>query len=135
MNEHVTGRCLCGEVTFTVATDFQQFYLCHCQQCRQITGAPYAANLLTKPDSITWLSGESLLRRYDYPGRSFSKVFCSQCGSGLPFITQSGKTLIVPAGSLNEQPKMQPSNNIFWEEHLDWVETSHEAKKCQHYPE
>lgn len=135
MNKRLTGNCLCGDVSFTVSADFSQFYLCHCKQCRQITGSPYAANLLTTPEKLTWVSGEKLLQRYDYPGRAFSKVFCSKCGSSLPFVTQSGQTLIVPAGCLDEQPDMTPDNNIFWDEHVAWVESSHGAPKCRQFPD
>ncbi|MDF2503046.1 GFA family protein [Clostridium sp.] len=28
------GSCLCGEVTFEIEGDFENFFLCHCERCR-----------------------------------------------------------------------------------------------------
>ena len=45
------------------------------------------------------------MKRFDYPGdRLFTKVFCSECGSGLPFLNKTGKKLFIPAGSLDSEP-------------------------------
>jgi len=46
---HVSGSCLCGQVTFESKDDFQQFHLCHCIQCQKATGSAHAANLFTAP--------------------------------------------------------------------------------------
>lgn len=42
-----SGSCLCGEVTFEIEGDFEDFYLCHCERCRKDTGSAHAANLFS----------------------------------------------------------------------------------------
>jgi hypothetical protein len=38
MNQHLlTGSCLCQRVQYSVAAELQEFYLCHCEQCRKVT--------------------------------------------------------------------------------------------------
>jgi len=37
-----TGRCLCGEVSFT-AKDLSDIWYCHCKQCQHLTGLYIAA--------------------------------------------------------------------------------------------
>lgn len=130
----ITGGCLCGAVTYEVKNDFNRFYLCHCQQCRKITGSAHAANLFTRPDAIKWTGGDSHKKQFSYPERDFSVVFCTECGSGLPFVTKNGKALIVPAGSLDAAPNIQPNDNIFWAERATWYDKGKQAHKCAGFP-
>jgi hypothetical protein len=130
----ITGSCLCGAVTFEMNDEFQEFHLCHCKQCQKISGSSNVANIFTAADNISWTQGEDLIKRYDHPGRGFTTAFCTECGSGLPFVTQSGKILIVPAGSLDEEPSITPNDNIFWHERMSWLEESREAKTFEGFP-
>ncbi|MCL6417677.1 GFA family protein [Aestuariirhabdus sp. Z084] len=118
----VTGACLCGAVTFELKKEFQQFHLCHCKQCQKISGSAHVSNLFTRPENICWLTGVDQVKRFDVPGRSISNVFCQDCGSSVPYVSASGKALIVPAGSLNEAPDMTPQDNIFWAERAEWYD-------------
>ena len=136
MNEATyKGSCLCESVIYEITSEPQQFYLCHCEQCRKITGSAFASNILTKTAEIVWLSGSDKIRRYDHPTRDFTKVFCAECGSGLPFVTKSKKRVIIPAGSLNSETVILPSNNIFWGDKSGWIETGLKAKHCEDFPE
>lgn len=118
--EMIQGRCLCGDITFEVEDDFTEFYFCHCQQCRLLSGSAHVSNLFTRTNNIRWLSGESRLKRFDVPDRQFTNVFCDNCGSNMPFESKSGKALIVPAGSLLSEPSLKPQKHIFTEEQTQW---------------
>ncbi|MCB1759737.1 MAG: GFA family protein [Gammaproteobacteria bacterium] len=131
----LTGSCLCGSVKYRVNTVVHKFYFCHCEQCRKITGSAFASNILTEPSEINWLSGSKKIKRFDYPGeKSYTKVFCSECGSGLPFLNERGTTLIVPAGSLDGDCGLIPDNNIFWSDKAAWYEEGISAEKCDEFP-
>lgn len=105
-----------------VEDSFTKLVICHCTQCQQITGTSHASNLLTDLDNILWLKGEDQLIRYDDPKRDFTKVFCSKCGSGLPFINKSRTHLIVPAGSLKQEPSIGTRVDIFCSEQPSWYQ-------------
>jgi hypothetical protein len=60
------------------------------------------------------------VKQFDFPGRDFTLVFCTECGADLPFVTKNGKALIVPAGSLDAEPNITPNDNIFWAERASW---------------
>ncbi|WP_417594068.1 GFA family protein [Oceanospirillum sp.] len=134
MNQMMSGSCCCGDVEFTLKDDFRNFFFCHCEQCRKLTGTAHASNLFTAPDNITWIKGENKIRRYDHPERSFSKAFCENCASGLPYISQSGKSLIVPAGSLNGEPSITPDAQIFCSEQPEWYKNGLQVTKVPHFP-
>jgi hypothetical protein len=90
--------------------------------------------LFTSTSNIEWIKGEDKIKRYDHPTRSFSKAFCIDCGSGLPFQTQSGKFLIVPAGSLNEEPSKSLDAQIFCAEKTEWHKAGLQAVKMEGFP-
>lgn len=133
-NSKIHGSCLCGEVTFECSNQFVQFHLCHCTQCQKATGSAHVSNLFTAISDITWLTGMHLLKRYDVPNRAITSAFCSNCGSPLPYISGTGKSLVVPAGSLNGVPNITPSDNIFWEERASWYEAGIQSKKYPSFP-
>lgn len=131
----LAGSCLCGAVEYLVKTEVKKFYFCHCEQCRKITGSSFASNILAKPSEITWISGSKIIKRFDYPGaKTYTKVFCSSCGSGLPFLNQSGNTLFIPADSLDSSIGIKPDNNIFWGDKASWYEEGVSATKCSEFP-
>ena len=132
----LSGSCLCGKVKYSVVTDIKDFYFCHCEQCRKITGSAFAANILTSPATVNWVSGFEMVKRFDYPGeRIFTKVFCTHCGSGLPFLNKKGDALIIPAGSLDYYPNIKPNENIFWADRASWYEAGIAAPKCAEFAE
>ncbi|MEO2268305.1 GFA family protein [Pseudoalteromonas pernae] len=134
MSKHITGGCCCGDVTFKVEDDFKMFFFCHCEQCRKLTGSAHASNLFTAPNNIEWTKGQEKTKRYEHPTRAFARVFCTNCGSGLPFLTQNGKFLIVPAGSLDEEPTKSPDAQIFCDEQTHWHQSGLAANKVAGFP-
>lgn len=132
-NDALTGSCLCGAVTYRVRGPFKQFAHCHCGRCRKATGTGHATNLYVERRNFEWLTGEESTVRYDLPSaKSFATTFCRTCGSPLPHHTRSGVTMVVPAGSLDDEPGSSPQVRIFWDSRASWdgsaegVETSGE---------
>lgn len=119
----VRGGCLCGRVAYAVTGNLGIFQYCHCSRCRKFTGSAHSANLLVSPDDFQWLSGEGSVGRYKLEGaRHFATAFCMNCGSSLPWAAQSGKAVIVPAGTLDEDPEIRPSQNIYCASRAVWYE-------------
>lgn len=133
--EKLTGGCLCGEVRFEVLDNFQQFHLCHCAQCRRITGSAHASNLFTSAGNLSFVTGEDRITHYVDAARDFSKSFCQCCGSGLPHTSPSSGNWVVPAGSLDTSPSLQPQDNIFWADRAEWYEAGIKAQRCEGFPD
>ncbi|MGB7757135.1 MAG: GFA family protein [Salinisphaera sp.] len=122
MTSTVQGSCFCGTVRYRIRSTVRQFYYCECSQCRKLTGSVAAANLRLEPAAIEWLSGEAqvhLFRADD--GRDFSRCFCTNCGSGLPYLNVAGNALVVPAGSLDSEPPIRVERRIFASERPGWA--------------
>jgi hypothetical protein len=112
---------LCGAVSYRITKPYVWFHYCHCSRCRKASGSAHSANLLITADQIQWLAGENAVGRFELPGaKSFSTTFCTTCGSALPWRTKNGRWVVVPVGSLDDDPGAQPERNIFWESRSAW---------------
>lgn len=118
--QKINGSCLCGEITYEAENAFEKLFLCSCVQCRQITGSAFASNLFVTADAFAWLSGVDTIATYQLPGRDISKSFCRVCGSGVPWPTSDGSKMVVPAGSLNQEPNIAERVKIFVSERTFW---------------
>jgi len=135
MGKMINGGCLCGKVRFRVENNFERLYFCHCSQCRKITGSAHASILYSSSEQLEWIAGEKYIRRFEFPGRDFTKAFCSECGSGVPYLNQKGAAMIIPAGSLDSEPCIDSQANIFWAERPKWSSSVGDAKYYLGFPE
>ena len=120
-DKDITGSCLCGAVGYAICGNLGIFQYCGCSRCRKFTGSAFASNLLVSPGDFRWLRGEQHVGRYELPGvRHFATSFCRQCGSSLPWLAQSGKSVIVPAGTLDQDPQIRPMQNIYCASRAVW---------------
>lgn len=135
-NVLLTGSCLCGSVQYEINGEAQRFYHCHCQRCRKATGTGHASNLLVTPEgSLSWKTGEALLRRYKVPeAERFYNCFCSQCGSPMPKVVPELGAVVIPAGSLNEEPPIQPGARIFQDSRAQWSCAGDDLPAYEEYP-
>lgn len=123
MSKTTTGSCLCNGVTYQFTGPEFVFQYCHCSRCRKFTGSAHAANIIVDPKQFKWLSGENLLGRFEHPdAKHFASCFCTRCGSSLPWITKNGRSMVIPAGTLDQDPGIKPVHNIFWHDRAPWRE-------------
>ena len=123
MSKSIKGSCLCGAVSYQFHGPEYVFQYCHCSRCRKFTGSAYASNIIISPEQFEWLTGADQIGRYEHPeAKHFATCFCRQGGSSLPWAAQSGGAMIIPAGTLDEDPEIRPSQNIFWESRAAWRE-------------
>lgn len=129
------GSCLCGSVTYEIEPPFKIFQYCHCQRCRKFTGSAHASNIFVPPERFRWLTGEQLVGRFELPeSKYFSTCFCKNCGSSMPWHVKGGKNVVIPAGTLDEDPGIHPQQNIFWDSRACWYVESHELPKFSELP-
>lgn len=134
--ESLTGSCLCGSVQYRIEGESLVFYHCHCKRCRKSSGTGHASNLRVGPEtSLHWTRGEDLLKKYRVPdAERFYNLFCSNCGSPMPRAMPSIGAVIIPAGTLDTEPVMQPQSRIFWDSRAEWSCSGDELPVHAEYP-
>ncbi len=128
------GSCLCGEVTFEIEGDFENFYLCHCGRCRKDTGSAHAANLFSSTAKLRWLSGQEKTRTFNFRSEGHIKSFCTNCGSALPNVQMGGKLLVVPAGSIDSDIDIKPQGHIYYSSRANWDTELEKVPKFEELP-
>jgi hypothetical protein len=129
------GSCLCGKVAYEISPPFKIFQYCHCARCRKVSGSAHASNMFVPPDQFKWLHGEECVGRYEHPeAKYFATGFCKNCGSSLPWAVQGGKNIVVPAGTLDEDPGITPQQNIFWGSKASWYISPCDLPKHEGFP-
>lgn len=128
------GGCLCGAVRYTVSGQPQSFYHCHCQRCRKASGTGHASNLFVQ-GSIEWEQGEDHIRLFKLPeAKRFTNSFCTVCGGRVPrFIAEAG-IVMIPAGSLDNEPQLRPQARIFGESKASWSCDHTDIPTFDNYP-
>jgi hypothetical protein len=129
------GSCLCGAVAYEISAHMGLFQYCRCSRCRKASGSAFGAGLFVKPEHFRWLQGEEHVGRYEVPEAAhYATSFCRVCGSSLPWLTKTGRVVAVPAGTLDDDPGIRPSQSIFCASAADWYVEPAELPRYDELP-
>ncbi len=108
----VSGACLCGKVTVTVAAVRDEMGVCHCNMCRAWASGPYFASLCESPPVF---NGEEHIGIYASSAWA-ERGFCKHCGSSLFYRMKQGEIYMLSVGLLKQQDAMQMTRQVFIDE-------------------
>lgn len=135
-SEKYAGSCICGSVKYEITGEFRYFPHCHCSRCRKSTGTGHASNVILTPETVEWTAGEELVKSYKVPEADrFRTVFCSNCGSPLPRWAPDMSMAVIPAGTLDSHPPLEPSGRIFVDSKADWSCDNADLQCWPEYPQ
>jgi hypothetical protein len=131
----VGGSCLCGGVAYEIDGKVEAIRNCHCSRCRKARSAAHASNLFVETGRFRWVRGEEQLESYKVPeAQRFSHTFCSVCGSSLPRVDAGRGSVVVPAGSLDDDPGGREQGHIFVGSKAPWYVIADELPQYAEYP-
>ncbi len=112
----ITGRCMCGNVTYSTEAEPVIQVACHCTDCQRQTGSPFTV-VVGVPRTALEVQGSTLASfttvGEDHGGDT-ERNFCSACGSPLFSIAAVAPELaLIKAGSLDDASWLEPSAE-FW---------------------
>lgn len=129
------GSCLCANVEYEIDPPLKIFQYCHCSRCQKFTGAAHSAYLFVPPSQFRWLKGAGQVGTYELPEAKYlTTAFCKNCGSSLPFTVKGGSNVLVPAGTLDEDPGIRPQQSIYWGSRAIWCVETSELPKHEETP-
>jgi len=114
-----TGGCLCGAVRYEVHGPLRAVVMCHCTQCRRMTGHIMAATAARHRD-FRLLSEEGL--RWYTSSEEARRGFCMLCGSTLFWQGAARDYLSIAAGSLDDSSGLRIACHIFTADKGDYYE-------------
>ena len=128
----IRGSCLCGQVRFEMSEPSGHlkpggpFVMCHCTRCRKHTGSAFNAAFLAKKKDFNLVSGQELISSYAAPilvrPPAYEKRFCKRCGSPVPLELSNSQDVLIPAGTLDDDPRVKPDRHVFVEHQAPWFQ-------------
>jgi hypothetical protein len=122
--KNLTGRCLCGAVTYQLTGDLIATAVCHCDHCQRQGGSAFSVNLIAHQSQLS-VSGE--LKTFGDKGDSGDTVhvrrrFCGQCGSPIVSeLVQPDGIIAVKAGTLDHKANVAPTVEAWCVDRQPWV--------------
>lgn len=129
----MTGKCLCGAISYELNSDPLMCVACHCKNCQRQAGSALSVIIGVTVDSIA-IQGE--VKTYDDTGDSGAAVyrqFCPDCGSPVFTRLEGQKNMMfVKAGTLDDTSSLKPSFHCYTKSAQDWVEMG-ECRSLKRY--
>jgi hypothetical protein len=132
----VQGACLCGAIAYACDAPLTggDITSCHCSRCRRARAAAHASNLFVALASFRWLRGEERLRSYKIPeAQRFTQFFCGDCGAPQPGVNPALGRVVIPCGSLEDDPGVREARHIFVSSRAAWFEIAGELPQFAEY--
>ena len=121
MTKKYTGKCLCGEVTYTAMGSPFVVAQCHCEECRRLSGTGHTIGAMFATDAVN-ISGK--LSKFSYSSDKVSEVtkaFCANCGS--PIYGQNTRMpdqLTLSLGTMDDASGLDVEVVIFERDRPHW---------------
>ncbi|MBO6504361.1 MAG: GFA family protein [Kordiimonadaceae bacterium] len=131
----ITGKCECGTVQYQITSPIHEYSHCHCEQCRRLSGAPFASFIGVSVDGFTFISGQDKLARYS-SSEGHTRVFCRTCGANIMVeIAEYPDDYFVYLGTVDGEPDL-PDNSfhMFVRSKAPWYEIRDGAPQYDTFP-
>lgn len=116
----LTGRCLCGQVTWSATGRMRWAAYCHCESCRRAGSTPFVALFGVPDKGLTWSGSVATYASSD----DVERGHCETCGTPLFYRnhTRWPDETHIPAVTLDDPSAYVPKAHIYYNERLPWIE-------------
>ena len=115
-----SGRCLCGDVTYSFDGKINWAGHCHCESCRRNTSSPVTTFFAVNHESYEF-TGKTPAIYESSPG--VRRHFCGTCGSPVGFDADKyGHEMHFYIAALDDPASIEPQFHVFHAEKLPWFE-------------
>jgi len=125
----INGACHCGAITYEAEVDPAMTRVCHCNDCQQMSGAPYRAIVVAKEADLKILTGRpKIYVKTAESGNKRAQGFCGDCGTAL-FATSVGdgpKIYGLRLGAIKQRAQLRPTAQIWTSSAQPWVNDLHD---------
>jgi len=119
----IGGSCSCGTVRYEFDGPADRMIHCHCMYCRKARSAPFSTNVFIDRDRFRWIAGAESLVYFEDKGSAHLPVsFCRNCSAPAPAHLDGSGRMMIPAGSIDQDPGIRPQAHTYVGSKAPWVE-------------
>ncbi len=130
MNEkkYLTGRCICGQVKYSITEKPLFTQACHCKDCKIITGSSYVINTSVLDNTLIIEGNISSTELKTGSGATSRAYFCNKCGTYIytDYATAVGRST-VRTKTLDNSENFPPEAHIFTKDKDPWLKLTDDA--------
>jgi len=124
----VTGGCHCGNIQYEAEIDESKVILCHCTDCKEMSGAPYRGIVIATGASLL-LHGDikDYIKTTANSGNPRVQSFCAECGTHI-YATSvdknedlATKKYNLRLGTVHQRGQLSPTIEIWCDSRESWV--------------
>ncbi|AOH83276.1 hypothetical protein AWL63_04110 [Sphingomonas panacis] len=122
MRDALTGKCLCGDVRYSLTQEPLGSGICHCTHCARQSGSLMSMVCVVPSNAFQLEQGElTVYQDIADSGNTVLRKFCRRCGSPIvsELLSRPG-VLYVKAGTLDDWHRFQPKLEIYRSRAAEW---------------
>ncbi|GJN88044.1 hypothetical protein Rhopal_001000-T1 [Rhodotorula paludigena] len=136
-DKEASATCLCGAVQISVPTQgpgFKGTFVCHCTDCRKISGSMFATNFTVALSHLKYVRGKDSVKSYGQSetigaprnGHTMTEHWCDHCGR-LMYRVSSGHpdVAFVRVGAVDDlglhESVLKPDIELFTKDRVGWL--------------
>jgi hypothetical protein len=127
LSDNLTGKCLCGKITWQTTGPVLWAGHCHCESCRRATSAPFTSFFGVPRDSVKWQGKLDILSTSN---GAVIRKFCPQCGSQMTYQFEGWpEETHLYAATMDDPSHFVPKAHFHFSEKLPWIEIKDDLPK------
>lgn len=123
----MSARCFCGSISLKCTAEPLTVAICHCEDCRRVTGAAVPGFAAFHQSDLISEAGF---------GKAFESTlgvkrwFCDTCGSLMAcWFDYLPEQVYVPVGVIDQAEQLKPALHCYFDKKLPWLEISDDLPK------
>ena len=109
------GRCFCGAITYKIASEIVDSYICHCRDCQYFSGSAFhALSIVAKEEFQITLGEPKTFSHNTQDGSTLTRAFCPDCGTPLFNVSSRFDDIVMFTTNTLDDPEIRPPSFQIW---------------------
>jgi hypothetical protein len=131
----ISGRCVCGKVSYSASADPIFSGVCHCKTCQRASGGAFGAVVAVPEPSLTVNGSTKQFDGIADSGKATHRRFCPDCGSTVTMTAEVMPGIVMlTVGSLDDSTWFTPTMELYCQSAHPWVQLAGETKRFDKMP-